>query len=251
MFFALRSAMRLRFVLAPLLGFAIAIGSTAQEPRPQHLTPLDLFIIVDESGSWTNREFQQQKEFVFNLANEFTFATTLMNAGAATMGTTARLVTDLTADKVRFLNSVNALAPAGGGSNLLPSLNLVHGRLQGSTRPNYEKAIVFISDGAFVEHPGQIEAKINELGTLGYHLFPIAVGANADPYMSTYTRNGGTFFRMSDISSATSFVDPVAAAIAQVPEPSSGLIMLAVLSVSAGCRRAGRYVSAQNSWLHT
>ena len=214
-------------------------------PGPARAVPVEVFVILDESGSWSAAEFLEEYEFINDFGQSLTFGisgTNSANAGFAVMSTDTRLVQDLTPSKAAFTAGANGLTRLAtvGGSNLLPALTLAQTRIEALGRPVAENAIVFIADGILGDNTLQLEMKINELTDLGYHLFPVTVGdpIEIDADMVNYARNGGRYHALSAASQLPGLVSTLIPELYSVPEPALGGMLL-----GAGLLLAGRRVS--------
>jgi hypothetical protein len=210
---------------------------------PAGAVPIDVFVILDESGSWSAAEFADEKKFIQDFGQSLTFGisgTNSANAGFGVMSTDTRLVQDLTPSKATFAIGASGLQRGStlGASNLLPALTLAQSRIEALGRPAADKAIVFIADGVLGDDALQLEMKINELADLGYHLFPVTVGnpPDIDADMVNYARNGGRYHALSTTSQLPGLVSTLTPELYSVPEPAVGGMVLAAGLLLAGGR---------------
>jgi von Willebrand factor type A domain len=177
----------------------------------------DVVILLDESGSVSNSTFAAEKNFATEKAQSLHFGPNDTAASLIIQATSARVITNFTASKQTFINSVSGVAKLGGSSNFTPGLTAAQNQFNNHGRAGAQKIIAIFGDGMAPE-PG-MSAKLDELAASGVDVFAFLLPGGNPTLIQSMVRNDGQYFVFTDSnSSAVAFLNGIYATLATVPD---------------------------------
>ena len=154
-----------------------------------HVSGLDIYFLMDESGSVGFSDFQLMKQFVYNTVNEFHIGPDKTQVGVITYESYAMVQFYLNTyhDKSALLTAINNLPFSSGGTNAADALNLL--RQSGFTPANGGRPLtqaiprvgVVITD-AYSNSYSATVAAAQSVHDAGITIFAIGIGGNVDHY---------------------------------------------------------------------
>ena len=163
---------------------------------------IDIYFVLDESGSVGFSNYQMMKQFVYNTVNDFDIGPDDTQVGVISYSSLAtfRFYLNTYHNKATLLSAINALPYTDGGTNTVAAIDLLRtdgfnstngGRPQSQAIP---RVAVIITDGHSADPTAAATAAHNE----GIIIFSVGVGSSvnndqlqaiaSDPsYVSTLT----------------------------------------------------------------
>lgn len=142
---------------------------------------VDVGILMDESGSVHNKEFEKEKNFVKALAGHFQFGPSAAQFGVVTYSTGSQL--DIALNRYRdlasFQRGVSAIRYHGGWTHTGTALKLAYSQLFSSgkgARANVAKVLVIITDGESTGGMKTLMDPIKKLKESRVNIISIGVG---------------------------------------------------------------------------
>jgi len=195
-------------MLSQSIAFA-SLSLLAQETSavPVLVPFFDVVFLLDESGSISLTEFQQEKDFAIASANALSFGPNYVAASLVLHGSSARVGINLTQSRPSFVNAVNAAVPVGGSSDFTAALVAAENQFDSFGRPGASKIVAIVGDGPANLNVAGLAPKLDELASEGIHIYSIMVVPGDMNFMQGLVRNGGQFFTLTAFgSTATAFV---------------------------------------------
>ena len=148
---------------------------------------LDLYFVLDSSGSVGSSNFQLMKSFVYDVVNGFDIGAEDTQVGVISFSSTARFHFYLNTynDKTSLLAAINNIGYTSGGTNTAAGLDLL--RTAGYTsasggRPLTQaipRVAVVVTDGFSNSFSATVTAA-NNLHATGVQAFAVGVGSNVN-----------------------------------------------------------------------
>jgi len=111
--------------------------------------PIDIVLVLDESGSIDAGEFSQLRQFAVDVVNSFTFGATATQVGIVMFSNNARTILALTPIKNSALNAIGSIVQRGGTTcipcGLQNAISVFNGP-QGN-RANVNRFVILLTDG--------------------------------------------------------------------------------------------------------
>jgi len=185
---------------------ALAFG---QDPQQNCSKPIDIVLVLDESGSIATADFTLLKKFAVDFAGAFTFGQLFTKMGAVSFDTTARLRIPMTIDKVAFQTAANAL-PKNGQSTCI-GCGIQLGQQELGIRGRGVTAVeIVLTDGVNNINTVDFTTAINNAKAAGIILVSVGVGPGTSlPQLKQIasTINGQQlFFSQPNFAALASFV---------------------------------------------
>ncbi|CAH3183434.1 unnamed protein product [Porites evermanni] len=146
---------------------------------------VDVGILMDESGSVSKADFEQQKNFVKALAGHFQFGPSASQFGVITFSTNAKL--DITLNRYKdaasFQRGVNTISHEGGWTYTGKALNLAYKQLftaAKGARAKVAKVLIIVTDGQSTGGMQTLKAPIKLLKDSSVNIISIGVGSKTN-----------------------------------------------------------------------
>ena len=151
------------------------------------MSGLDIYFVMDESGSVGSFNYQLMKQFVYNTVNEFDIGADETQVGVISFSSSAQVQFYLNTyhDKSALLTAINNLPYSGGGTDTAAALNLL--RQSGFTPANggrpltqaIPRVAVVITDGQ--SNSGTATAAAAQSAhDAGITILAVGIGSNVD-----------------------------------------------------------------------
>ena len=151
------------------------------------MSGIDLYFVLDSSGSVGASNFELMKTFAYNVVNGFDIGPEDTQVGVISFSSSARFHFHLNTyhNKASLLNAINSVSYTGGSTNTAAGLDLL--RLQGYTsssggRPLSQaipRVAVVVTDGVS-NSPTATVAAANNVHNAGIETFAVGVGSNVN-----------------------------------------------------------------------
>lgn len=149
-------------------------------------TPTDIMLVLDESGSITNSQFAQMKNFAASLVTSLGDRGLFDNGGRMGLGmfaSTGRLPLALTGSQTTVLNAIHGVQQMRGATCIGCGLQIATQQLTVNTDPNRNRITVLLTDGVNNQpssYPGgpaqHLQDQITASEAAGIERFAIGVG---------------------------------------------------------------------------
>lgn len=118
-------------------------------PPPRNECPADVVIMVDQSSSVDNGEFEQQRQFVLGILNGMPIGANGANAGVGFFSSSifTQVNFPLTSDGATLISDVTNYARSFGFTQHGIAINLAQAELNANGRPGVQNIIIVITDG--------------------------------------------------------------------------------------------------------
>ena len=146
---------------------------------------LDIYFVMDESGSVGSSNYQLMKQFVYNTVNEFDIGADETQVGVISFSSYAQVQFYLNTyhDKSALLTAINNLPYSGGSTDTAAALNLLE--QSGFTSANggrpltqaIPRVAVVITDG---RSGGDTAAAAQSAHDAGITILAVGIGSNVD-----------------------------------------------------------------------
>ena len=152
-----------------------------------HVPALDMFFVMDESGSVGYNNFELMKDFVRNIANSYNIGPDAVRIGVQTYasGYTFEFYLNTYSTKVDVLNAIDNIAFSSGGTNTGGALNAIYNYAfteANGARPSSEgipRVTIVITDGYSSSYYTATAAQ--QLHNAGIIVFAVGIaGANTN-----------------------------------------------------------------------
>ena len=182
------------------------------------LTPADIVLVLDESGSIAAADFEKLRQFASNFVNAQNFAGGAA-IGVVTFSDTARVLQPLTTNKAILLNAIANNSQAGGGTCIGCGLSLAVQQLGQFGRPGSDRLIVVVTDGINNQPAPAATAQAHLVSNVtaahaASTVFAIGVGPSVDArqisFVASAVANVQTAFLTPDFSSLSNIVSSLA-----------------------------------------
>lgn len=202
------------------------------------VTPVDLMLVVDESGSIEPTEFEQQRTFMLDLVSALSdlfdhggrMGLVMFNEGS-------RLFLGLNGDDTVVSTAIGNVPQLGGATCIGCGIAEANAELSASSGPDRAKVIVVLTDG-FSNVSGDagltpfeyVEATASDAEALGAELFAVGVGeAVSQPELQAIGTgpDNENVFNVSDFADLQSILADLAAAVVS-PEATNGELTLVI-----------------------
>ena len=152
------------------------------------MSGIDIYFVLDESGSVGSNNYQLTKQFVYDTVNEFDIGPEETQVGVISYSSSvvARFYLNTYHDKATLLTAINNLSYAnGGGTNTASGIDLLHqqgftstngGRPQSQAIP---RVAVVITDGQSDSYSATVTAAQNAHDD-EITIFSVGVGSNVN-----------------------------------------------------------------------
>jgi hypothetical protein len=108
---------------------------------------VDIMLVLDESGSVSANEFQQQTNFLESFVASRPVGEQATKFGVVTIGAMSRLLHGLSGITPQILNVIDQAVQAGGQSCIACAVQAAHNELLVNGRPGVAKMVVMLTDG--------------------------------------------------------------------------------------------------------
>lgn len=209
------------------------------------VTPMDMMLVVDESGSISNSEFETQREFLRNLVAQLDelFANG-GTVGITLFGTSARIVAPLSNDQQALLSTIDGIVHGKGAATCIGcGIEDAVGQVAALSSPDRDKVAIVLTDGANnCSRDGSdavqyLTTQVNAAGAAGARLIAVGVGNGVVmsqlQQIATGASNENVFSASNSAGLSTLMQDLVAAVLE--PEATQAKLVLEVSPLS--CRR--------------
>ncbi len=182
------------------------------------VSPADIVLVLDESGSIAAADFEKLRQFASNFVNAQNFAGGAA-IGLVTFTDTARVLQPLTTNKATLLNAIAGNSQAGGGTCIGCGLNAAVQQLGQLGRPGSDRLIVVVTDGINNQPAPATTAQAHLVSNVtaahaASTVFAIGVGPSVDAnqisFVASAVPNVKTAFLTPDFSSLSNIVSSLA-----------------------------------------
>jgi len=186
-------------------------GGTTTEP-----VPLEIVLVIDESGSLSSAEFAQVRQFAINVANSFTFGPDATSMGLVMFSSNARTIIPLTDSQTTFLNAINSVIQRGGSTCIPCGVRDANTIFSGPTSvPGATQVMIVLSDGANTVNTSDLNPSTVAAEADGTTILAVGVGIGNNPtalnqmqnIVATQIPGTQTFFQVNDFANLQSIVD--------------------------------------------
>jgi hypothetical protein len=108
---------------------------------------VDIMLVIDESGSVDNAEFQQERTFLRSFVQSRTVGAEATRFGLVTIGPDSRLILPLSSNPASAVNAVSFIVQRGGTSCIGCAVVAAYNELVANGRPGVARMIVMLTDG--------------------------------------------------------------------------------------------------------
>jgi hypothetical protein len=162
-------------VTAPASLACDATGTATLDVRTPHL-PMELFLVIDESGSIPSTTFQNQvKGFMRNIVQGLSMGPDAARVGIVQFSTTARLMVGLNASKASVLNTITGSTQQAGNTCIGCGVALADQQLQANARPGVPRFMVVMTDGANNRETDTFASVVSTAKANGAVIFAVGV----------------------------------------------------------------------------
>ncbi len=219
---------------------ATSVQVTISGANITSVTPVDLMLVVDESGSITTAQFEAQRAFLLDVVNGVTplFANG-GRVGISMFSTGSRIIQPLTSDKDQVLSSIQNVKQATGYTCIACGLEDARNQF-GAAPTNRNRIAIVVTDGvANRTRNGQsaqgavdtdLAQKVLMLGGLPTEIFAIGVGSSiSQPQLESIATGTGSHnvYMVSDYATLDPILLPLVSAVVE-PEATDALLELDV-----------------------
>ncbi|CAH1252946.1 MATN1 [Branchiostoma lanceolatum] len=204
-------------------------------PAPVCDAPLDLFFVLDGSGSVTDANFDKMKQFTKNVVNAFDISPTATQVGVVQYSDSNSLEFNLgdNADKPSTLAAIDNIVYQGGGTSTGSALEFA--RLNAAWRGgNVPKVMIVVTDG---KSGDSVTAAAQNLAGNGVEVYAIGVGNyDSAELLDIAANNQNNVIELTDFNALQAEIEQIAqtvCVVAQTPNP----------CVSNPCQNGGQCVS--------
>jgi uncharacterized protein YegL len=184
---------------------------------PPSTVPVDIVLVLDESGSLNSTEFAQIKTasitFVQNMdaadgANDGTLSGG--RVAVVMFGSNARLVIGLSSNEATLVNTINAISQIGGLTNMDAGLLAAHGILPGGITND---VVLLMTDGVFSgTNPS---ARATAMKNSGIEIYSIGMGDNINvAALQALSSGAGHYFQAPTGAELTAIFTEIATGVA-------------------------------------
>ena len=151
------------------------------------MSGIDLYFVLDRSGSVGSNNYELMKTFAYDIVNGFDIGPDDTQVGIISYSSNARFDFHLNTyqNKASLLNAINSVSYTGGLTNTAAALNLLHS--QGYTSSNggrptsqaIPRVAVVVTDGFSNSFTPTVTAA-NDVHNAGIETFAVGVGLNVN-----------------------------------------------------------------------
>ncbi|XP_048582331.1 uncharacterized protein LOC5506315 isoform X2 [Nematostella vectensis] len=164
----------------------------------------ELGIMMDESGSVNDADFQREKDFIVAMANEFNnYGPQGIQMGIITFSTDAHVDIKFNQfqDKASFIRAVQGIRQARGWTYSDKALNLARTSLFQSAagvRPGVSKMLLILTDGVSTSGMASLKTPTQLLKASHVNIFTVGIGSNINKqeleFMASDPKNSHVFY---------------------------------------------------------
>lgn len=146
----------------------------------------DFILVLDESGSLTNTQFAQLKDFAVSFVNSLTIGADDSQVGITMFATNARNIINLSGDQASIINAINGITKLGGNTCIGCGLFFADTMFQNFGRADAIPIVLVLTDGVNTRPApassaaANLASAINALETRGVIRIAIGVGNNVN-----------------------------------------------------------------------
>eukprot|EP00058_Branchiostoma_floridae_P022357 XP_002607847.1 hypothetical protein BRAFLDRAFT_199461 [Branchiostoma floridae] len=178
-------------------------------PAPICNAPLDLFFVLDGSGSVTYANFDKVKEFTENVVNAFDISASSTRVGVVQYSTSNTLEFNLGdhADKPSTLAAIDSISYQGGGTRTGSALEFA--RLNAAWRGgSVPKVMIVVTDG---KSGDSVASSANDLASQGVDVYAIGVGNyDATQLLEIAAGNQNNVIELTDFNALSAEINQIA-----------------------------------------
>ncbi|XP_078669871.1 collagen alpha-6(VI) chain-like [Branchiostoma floridae x Branchiostoma belcheri] len=190
-------------------------------PKPTCTAPLDLFFVLDGSGSVTSANFDLMKGFTKNVVNAFDISATATRVGVVQYSDRNTLEFNLGdhGDKPSTLAAIDGIVYQGGGTSTGSALEFsrVNAAWRGGSVP---KVMIVVTDGKSTD---SVTAPANALASGGVDVYAIGVGNyDAAELLAIAAQDQNKVIELQDFNALQAEIEQIAqtvCVVAQQPNP--------------------------------
>ncbi|XP_035659266.1 uncharacterized protein LOC118404302 [Branchiostoma floridae] len=175
---------------------------------------MDLFFVLDGSGSVSSAEFSQMKTFAANVVNTFDISPTTTRIGAVQYSGSQTMHFNLGnhADKWSTINAINNIGKRGGGTQTGAAIQFTRTNAAWRASP-VPKVMIVVTDG---QSGDNVQTPAQALTADGVSVYAIGVG-NYDrtelEQIANDPGNPGKVIGLNDFNALTQQIDQIAAVV--------------------------------------
>lgn len=202
------------------------------------VTPVDLMLVVDESGSINASQFATLKSFLVNLVGGLD--TLFKNGGKVGLdmfGTRSRLVMPLTGSSATLQNGIKSMSQYGGATCIGCGIKDGIQAFATGSNPSRRRLMIVLTDGenntssvSATAPATDLKTQIDKANTAGITLFSVGVGSyiNQTQLQSIATGDGNQgVYNVADFTGLRSILESLIAAVV-TPEATNAELVLDV-----------------------
>jgi uncharacterized protein YegL len=193
------------------------------------VTPVDLMLVIDDSGSISYSQFEQLRKslvtFVQSLDDLFDNGG---KVGVTLFSNSARLIAPLSANKNEVLSKLQSMNRYGGATCTACGIDMARQQFL-SSNPDHERVAIVLTDG--LSNVGQLQTSLDAAAAIGVTFFAVGVGNYSSFYaelqkIATGEGDANVFTAEGFDSLGTTFQDLTAAIVS--PEATDAELVLDV-----------------------
>jgi uncharacterized protein YegL len=204
----------------------------------------DIMLVLDESGSISDADFNREKTFAVDLINNVMTTPGGARVGIVQFSSNARLTMPLTTNRQNAINQANAMNQRDGSTCIGCGIDLARQHFQQQPRPQATKFMIVLTDGANNVNVSTFQPIVNAAKNAGIKLLAIGIGnavLSEIEFIASDIPGVQTSFFINDFSALPDILNQLTAAISS-PGSTNVSVTLDVMPrfpVSAGTASAG------------
>ncbi|XP_066271748.1 uncharacterized protein [Branchiostoma lanceolatum] len=190
------------------------ICSTPTTPAPTCDRAMDMFFVLDGSGSVSSAEFSQMKTFAADVVNTFDISPTTTRIGAVQYSSSPRMHFNLGnyADKGSTMNAINNIGKLGGGTQTGAAMEFTRTNAAWRASP-VPKVMIVVTDG---QSGDNVQTPAQALTADGVSVYAIGVGNYNRTELEQIANdpgNPGKVIGLHNFNALTQQIDQIAAVV--------------------------------------
>ncbi|CAH1253989.1 ZAN [Branchiostoma lanceolatum] len=190
------------------------ICTTPTTPAPTCDRAMDMFFVLDGSGSVSSAEFSQMKTFAADVVNTFDISPTTTRIGAVQYSSSPRMHFNLGnyADKGSTMNAINNIGKLGGGTQTGAAMEFTRTNAAWRASP-VPKVMIVVTDG---QSGDNVQTPAQALTADGVSVYAIGVGNYNRTELEQIANdpgNPGKVIGLNNFNSLTQQIDQIAAVV--------------------------------------
>jgi uncharacterized protein YegL len=180
---------------------------------------VDVFLVLDETGSISSSDFRTLKDFTIELVNRWKYSPNMTEVGIVAFATDSRTILNLTNNKMNAINAIANMQQRGGATCTVCGIYSAKAGLDAYSRPEAKRVAIVITDGINNQRINELVDAISAFENAGGVLIAIGVGnvdVNQINQIASDIPGTQTAFFVSEYTTLMTIVDSLAIGTCQL-----------------------------------